>query len=255
MNDLVLEDEKVSRRHAMVHAQGDGEYWLVDLGSANGTYLNARRVTQPCRVNDGDRIAIAGHSFLFRHTGPRPAPLAERPTETFHEVRSEQCWLLVADLENSTHFIQRLSANDVPRITGRWLAGCKQVIDENKGTINKFLGDGFFAYWADNEGIPIGVARAIKSLREVQLQDGPRFRFVLHYGAVSMGGAATLGEESLMGAEVNFVFRMEKLAGMLGMPCLISEAANAAFDSILPTSEQGQHPVPGFVGDYRFFTA
>jgi len=34
------------------------------------------------------------------------------------------------------------------------------------------------------------------------------FRFVLHRGKVYLGGAASLGEESLSGPEVNFVFRM-----------------------------------------------
>ena len=38
-NDLVLRDDLVSRSHALVHQQG-GEYWLVDLGSSNGTKLN-----------------------------------------------------------------------------------------------------------------------------------------------------------------------------------------------------------------------
>lgn len=238
----------------MVHVQSQGEFWLVDLGSANGTYLNDRRVTQPLRLQNGDRITIARHQFTFRASGASTAPAPDRPTETIQEVRTEDCWLLLADIENSTQFIQRLSASDIPRVTGRWLASCKQVIEENKGTINKYLGDGFFAYWVDGDGIPMAVARAIKALLELQGQDGPRFRVALHYGKVSMGGTATMGEECLLGPQVNFAFRMEKLAGSMGASCLLSEAAHEAFDSVLPTTPVGKHPVAGFDGDFEFYS-
>jgi adenylate cyclase len=253
INDVVLSDDKVSRRHAMINVQSQGEYWLVDLGSANGTYLNERRVTQPCRLTDRDKIAIARHQFLFRTTKHATPNGGERPTETIQDVRTVECWLLLADIENSTHFLQRLAASDIPRVTGRWLAACKQLIDENKGTINKYLGDGFFAYWLHGEGTPAAVARAIKGLREVQSQDGPRFRVVLHFGQVSIGGGASMGEECLMGPQVNFAFRLEKLAGSLGTPCLVSEAANEAFESILPTSPCGRAPIHGFPGEHNFF--
>jgi len=43
-NDIVLVDDRVSRRHSTIHAQGERELWIVDLGSRNGTYLNGRRV-------------------------------------------------------------------------------------------------------------------------------------------------------------------------------------------------------------------
>jgi adenylate cyclase len=252
-NDVVVSDEKVSRRHAMIHVQSEGECWLVDLGSANGTYLNDRRVTQPSRLSDGDRVTIARHQFTFRAAGSTHAHSAN-PSDTIRDVRTENCWLLLADIENSTQFIQRLSSDDIPRVTGRWLATCKQVIDENLGTINKYLGDGFFAYWIDGEGTATAVARAIKSLQELQQQDGPRFRVALHYGPVSIGGGPSLGEECLLGPQVNFLFRIEKLAGKVGVSCLISEAAHEAFHTVLPMSPQGRHPVTGFPNDHLFFT-
>jgi adenylate cyclase len=252
VNDVVLADDKVSRRHAMINVQSQGECWLVDLGSANGTYLNDRRVTQPCRLADGDRITIARHQYLFRATGSTTIS-GERPAETIQEVRTEDCWLLLADIENSTQFIQRFPASDIPRVTGRWLAACKQIVDDNRGTINKFLGDGFFAYWIDTEGSSGAVARGLKALCEMQVRDGPRFRVVLHFGQVSIGGVS-LGEESLMGPQVNFAFRMEKLAGSLGASCLISDPAREAFDGILPIREHGCHAVPSFDGEFLFHT-
>ena len=254
-NQVVLADDKVSRRHAMINAQGHGEFWLVDLGSSNGTYVNGRRVAQPCRLNEGDAVEIGNHRFTFRHQRGGNVPDSDRTTEkTIQDIRSAECWLLVADLEDSTQFLKKLPADQVPRFTGRWLAACKQIVEDHNGAINKFLGDGFFAYWTARENTEASVARVVHALHELQKRDGPRFRVVLHLGKVFLGGEASLGEESLMGTEVNFVFRMEKVAGQAGCPALFSESAHEALKAHLTMSAFGRHPVPSFDGEFEFFT-
>src|SRR5205823_12460299 len=57
-NTIVLESPKVSRRHALIHVQNIGEFWLIDFGSSNGTFLNKRRIHHPIRISDGDQITI-----------------------------------------------------------------------------------------------------------------------------------------------------------------------------------------------------
>ncbi len=239
----------------MINAQGHGEFWIVDLGSSNGTYINGRRVAQPCRLNEGDVVEVGNHHYTFRQHRSGNAPDSDRTTEkTIQDIRTVECWLLVADLEDSTQFLKKLPAEQVPRFTGRWLAACKQIVEDHNGAINKFLGDGFFAYWTDRELAAANVARTVKALHELQEGDGPRFRMVLHFGKVFLGGEASLGEESLMGTEVNFVFRMEKVASQAGCPTLISECAHAALKSHLIMSAHGRHSVPSFEGEFEFFT-
>jgi pSer/pThr/pTyr-binding forkhead associated (FHA) protein len=65
-NTLVLDLPKVSRMHALIQVQNIGEFRLVDLGSSNGTFLNKRRVHQPVRLHDHDKIFIGGRQFIFR---------------------------------------------------------------------------------------------------------------------------------------------------------------------------------------------
>src|SRR6266704_1185213 len=65
-NTVVIESQKVSRRHAIVNVQNVGEFWLIDLGSSNGTFLNKRRVHQPTRLCDQDQIIIGDFVFTFR---------------------------------------------------------------------------------------------------------------------------------------------------------------------------------------------
>jgi ABC-type multidrug transport system ATPase subunit len=57
----------VSRRHAEIRNQ-DGAYFLVDLGSFNGTFLNGRRIASREILREGDVIQLGpgGPSFRFR---------------------------------------------------------------------------------------------------------------------------------------------------------------------------------------------
>ena len=60
--DVQIRDDGVSRRHATIRVDG-GTAAVVDLGSANGTYVNGRRVPE-AQVEDGARIQIGGHTTL-----------------------------------------------------------------------------------------------------------------------------------------------------------------------------------------------
>jgi class 3 adenylate cyclase len=62
----------------------------------------------------------------------------------------------------------------------------------------------------------------------------------------------SMGEESLLGPEVNFVFRMEKLAGSLGIGCLLSMVCREKLGALVETKPVGRHEVKGFDGQHEF---
>lgn len=64
-SDLLIEDSSVSRRHAVIQRQDDGDHVLSDLGSANGTTLNDELIHLPVVLRDGDRIGIATYEVVF----------------------------------------------------------------------------------------------------------------------------------------------------------------------------------------------
>ena len=68
-NDLVLDDRRVSRRHAEIRLRL-GRYTLYDLQSTNGTYVNGRRVAELV-LSDGDRVQIGGSELVIQQ--PEPA--------------------------------------------------------------------------------------------------------------------------------------------------------------------------------------
>jgi hypothetical protein len=64
-NDMVLDDNMVSRHHARLEVQGD-TYILTDLGSANGTWVNGRRISEPVSLQANDSVRFGKRSvFVF----------------------------------------------------------------------------------------------------------------------------------------------------------------------------------------------
>jgi hypothetical protein len=59
---LTIPDASVSHRHARVY-HSDGEWYVEDLGSTNGTFVNDRPLTRPVVLRPGDTMTI-GRSIL-----------------------------------------------------------------------------------------------------------------------------------------------------------------------------------------------
>src|SRR6266478_2601900 len=253
-NTIVLESPKVSRRHALIHVQNIGEFWLIDFGSSNGTFLNKRRIHQPLRLSDDDQITVGDNVFRFRQpqkiSDEYKTALAQR---TLREIENVPCWLLVADIRNFTPLSRSMQSEDLDVLLGAWIFSCKEIIENHHGIINKYLGDGFLAYWPDAATTPEEIATVISAIKELQRKVSPDFRLVVHFGAVAIGGIASMGEESLMGGEVNLIFRLEKLAGSLGEPCGLSETAHTKLEGLVSTRSLGEFELKGFEGKRAFF--
>jgi two-component system, cell cycle response regulator len=63
-NQACVDDDGISRFHARISID-KSKYWVEDLGSSNGTYINGRRVTS-CELNNGDTLNLGPRvSFRF----------------------------------------------------------------------------------------------------------------------------------------------------------------------------------------------
>jgi len=62
-NDIFLDDVTVSRQHAVLLQRGD-EFFIEDLGSLNGTYVNRRRI-ESARLESGDEVQVGKYRLTF----------------------------------------------------------------------------------------------------------------------------------------------------------------------------------------------
>jgi adenylate cyclase len=255
LNTLVLDSPKVSRLHSIIHLEGTRAFWLVDLGSSNGTFLNKRRIREPVRLRDQDQIVIGGNAFTFRQLLENSGkPRTVSPVVTLQEdIESLPCWLLVADIRNFTLLSRQMVSEHLATLVSHWLAMCKEIIERHQGTVNKYLGDGILAYWRDDDDVPENIVDVIAALKKAQTRPGPRFRFIVHYGSVAIGGVPSTREETLMGSEVNLAFRLEKLTATLGEACGISKTAHAKLKELVPARLLGDYELKGFEGKHALF--
>jgi pSer/pThr/pTyr-binding forkhead associated (FHA) protein len=77
-NNIAINDTRVSRRHAQIR-QEDFRYFIEDLGSTNGTWLNGVRLTAPTQLRHGDQIQIADILMVFHDPNTTTQAEAFRP--------------------------------------------------------------------------------------------------------------------------------------------------------------------------------
>lgn len=61
---IQLSDDSTSRRHAELRPH-NGSWYLVDLNSSNGTFLNGRRIVSPTPIKHGDQIKVGSTLLVF----------------------------------------------------------------------------------------------------------------------------------------------------------------------------------------------
>ncbi len=64
------EDNVVSARHCRISRNDDGTWWIEDLHSTNGTFVNGRRIDQPERLMTGARITLGQRGPALKVTVP-----------------------------------------------------------------------------------------------------------------------------------------------------------------------------------------
>jgi diguanylate cyclase (GGDEF)-like protein len=67
-SDVRIHDNSVSRRHARIEPASDG-YYVCDLQSTNGTFVNDAQVDGPARLRDGDYVRVGNCIYKFLSGG------------------------------------------------------------------------------------------------------------------------------------------------------------------------------------------
>ena len=84
-NTILIADAMASRHHAAIACTGDGEVFLKDLNSSNGTYINERRLSGHVKLKTGDSFRIGGTvmTYISASSAHEPMKLIARQTTSF----------------------------------------------------------------------------------------------------------------------------------------------------------------------------
>lgn len=247
-NDLVLNDNNTSRRHADIRRVEPTRFVISDLGSANGTWINDRRLAAPQRLHDGDTIVIGESSMTFvgpaegmtTHTGFTTHTRSTSATSV--SMRNESVIVLVADIRNYTGMSETLPSKAFSRLITDWNGAVTAIIEGRSGILDKFIGDAVMAYWvlADAENPTEEVASALVAARKItelaqEFSERVSSEFTGHSFAIGMGlnlGEAIFGNVgtgdnpsfTIIGDSVNVAFRLEALSKSKGHTVVVSQA-------------------------------
>jgi pSer/pThr/pTyr-binding forkhead associated (FHA) protein len=86
-NDLLVESDHVSRRNALINRDQNGDFWLSDLSSTNGTFVNHQPLTGKILLRNRDRIHIADQEYVFDLPG-MPVPHGD-VSDLMNQVKTE----------------------------------------------------------------------------------------------------------------------------------------------------------------------
>jgi adenylate cyclase len=245
-NNFVLPDRWISRNHAMLQITDNGKFYLIDLGSRNGTFVNGRRVSIPVVLHDGDLITFGQTELQF--FWPTDAALAadktigggagQESTATAMLHVRQLISVMVVDIRDFTVMTRQIDEKVHSEAIGTWFRRAGEIIGQYGSWVDKYIGDAVMAVWihgkeeADQASM-IQILQAVSTLAEMTGQMHKQFPlpFPLRIGAGINTGYAMVGntgsndhpDYTPLGDTVNAAFRLESSTKQLGLDIALGE--------------------------------
>lgn len=241
-NTFVLTDKWVSRTHTMIQQMNTGDFYLIDLGSRNGSFVNGRRVSIPVILKDEDHLLFGQTELEFR------CPHLEIDIESAIDIDNQEYTatlhirrlisVIVMDIRDFTVLTRKLDERVLSEVIGTWFRKAGDIIRKNGSWVDKYIGDAIMAVWFHGaeevdsaEMVPI--FQALKDLHEVteELSRTYPLPFPLKVGAGVNTGYAMVGNSgsserpdfTALGDTVNAAFRLESSTKEIDMDIALGE--------------------------------
>ncbi|MGB3200536.1 MAG: adenylate/guanylate cyclase domain-containing protein [Nodosilinea sp.] len=249
-NNFVLPDRWISRNHAMFQGTDDSSrFYLIDLGSRNGTFVNGRRVSVPIILQDGDLITFGQTELQFFSPIDMSAG-ADVTSGTLGGARSinhtatamlhvrQLISVMVVDIRDFTVLTRQTDEKIHSEAIGTWFRRAGEIIGQYGSWVDKYIGDAVMAVWIHgsegaDEASMVQILQAVSTLAEMtgQLHQQFPLPFPLRIGAGINTGYAMVGntgsgdrpDYTALGDTVNAAFRLENSTKQLGLDIAMGE--------------------------------
>jgi len=174
--------------------------------------------------------------------------------------RKQEVAVMFTDIRDFTSLSETLKPEEVVELLKEYHAKMVNIIFENDGTLDKFIGDGIMATFGTPDPKPDDAYRAVvagiqmkKALLELNLVRSKngltaiRQGIGIHFGSVIAGNIGTENrmEYTVIGDTVNLASRIESKCKDLQTDFLISESVKEKLNERIPTRNLGLHSVKG----------
>ncbi len=150
--------------------------------------------------------------------------------------REDELTVMFSDIENFTTLSESLAPTELVSIINTYLNAFTEVINEEKGTLDKYIGDAVMAFYGAPVPIENQAACACRTVLKVEKRwvketdklDGIRFktRFGINTGLMLVGnmGSERRFNYTVMGDHVNLAARCESACKIFGVYAIVSES-------------------------------
>ena len=174
--------------------------------------------------------------------------MSEDPITYTQEAQSREMTVLFTDVRGFTTISEGLSPSDLSDLMNSYLTPMTRIIHENRGTIDKYIGDAIMAFWNAPMDDPNHARNAVitglamlertVAIREEFLDRGwPEIRIGVgvNTGIMSVGdmGSEFRMAYTVLGDAVNLGSRLEGLTKGYGVEIIVSESTRAAVDDFV----------------------
>lgn len=155
-NSLPIPDAEISRRHAQIFPKDDA-FFISDLGSRNGVFVNGEKVTEQQELKSGDEIAL-GMSLCFFN--PPDVELIDQLSN-----RGALLWnKLPHDPEFASYQITTSSLGELAEMLGPWLDKGVTPASLSPGIIGHLLEYALTTdQWSDCGQLALGTLEALQA--------------------------------------------------------------------------------------------
>ena len=182
-NQVVVDDTSISRKHAMLQRLEGGDIVLVDLGSANGTFVNGRRVSVPVTLRPGDRVTFGTTNCDFTVPGAVAVLVPETLRAEFATRILQTRKLLtvmVVDVRGFTALTRQINEQTLSAVMGHWFQQASRITQRTGGWVDKYIGDAIMALWTHEQEEPAlaqasGWLQAVAEILQMTAKVGDRF--------------------------------------------------------------------------------
>lgn len=256
-SDIVIIDLLASRNHAMIRRLGQSDYYLIDSGSSNGSFVNSHRVAIPRLLKSGDRIQIGGSELIFEQDHKEEDvmdTISMEETIISDSPVISQITVLVADIRGFTSLSESVNIRTLTRMMTKWFHSVTDVITSHGGIVDKFIGDCVFARWEFDANEAHSVIKALQAAIEINdvteelNTNSPEVSEKLRIGVGINTGVASMGigqDATALGDAVNIAFRLESATKVLGTDIVMSESSYSSLPDECIAGEKQKIRVKG----------
>ena len=237
-NTITIADPRMSRNHAMIRGVAPEQFYLFDVGSRNGCFVNGLRIRTPTLLSQGDVINLGDTTLTFEQfivPDIENLNTSEGLAETIRVDSSDVRFLaiLVADIRGYTSLSEKLSVKILSEMMSVWYDNVQKIVEEQNGVVDKFIGDCVMAIWDLDKNPKEKALQCLKTASDIHFftqKLDKTFSEIPEKIQVGVGintGEAVVGvgaDHTAMGDTVNLAFRLESATKTLKCDLVLSES-------------------------------